>query len=1189
MGQIKKVLSLWVFVICLGLGVVVHAHEDDFDINEFSSLSLKAVDGSFQWELSGTFDLTLGTYGKSRGKVQYSLVVPGGKRVVVAFDELPKFNLWRLSKKPVTLVGHWDSEKTRLLDGAGRAFVFKANSIVADDSAYDDDPIIFDHAESDEYWAEKAQDYPAFQRVRSKTDVDDPGQFGQWGPVLSWPHIPVSASNLPDGRVLTFASNRRDAFPGGQPEFTYTAVWDPSNGSFLEIDYSGHDMFCGHLVMLEDGTVFVNGGRKTVVLTSKFDYLTNTWTAIEDMVYPRWYPTTVRLPDDSVFTAIGSSSTPGQRTPEIWRQGQGWQALNGINFQDPVLNYSSFERHWWPFLHVDSDGLIFHAGPTPKMHRIDVNANGIGGNPGQLTEVGDGLLGGTWYPKHGTNVLYDEDKLLIAGGATSGSNGASTNLAAVIDISNASAPQVTSVAPMNFARRFSSGIILPNGEVLVVGGNTSGIKFSDDGTVLAAEIWNPTTQTWKEVADMDIPRNYHSIALLLNDGRVLSGGGGLCGGCAANHQDGQVYSPPYLFNADGSLASRPSISFAPATVDNGEVYNVTVSGGPITKFSLLRLGATTHGVNSDQRYISVPFASAGGNDYNITMHANPNVLMGGHYQLFALNAQGVPSEAAIIQVVPGSGPNNLPPVLTNPGDQISFINAQVILAIDATDPNDDDITYSATGLPSGYTIDSDTGVISGVAATPGAYSVSVTADDSRGGIDDVSFDWDVLTPAPIPNLADVWGFAGNADSSSGTNNGTFFNGASTVFDADRSSDVLSCDGTNDYVQINNNISASFTFTAWVRTSASSSTGTNAWEGDGLIWSDVSGTANDFMLSVLNNRLSFLDGDTGQTTTGNTVLNDGVWHHVAVTRQAGGNVSLYVDGALDATGSAGTALLTANPNIAFCGNLVDNRYYDGLMDDVRQYDRALTVTEIIQLASVGADPLVVSPITSSPQQVNSSIEYTAQVTGGSSPEYLWLFGDGTPETSPQSSPTISHTFTQAGRYNVRLTVRDSTGQEEVINFWQAIHEPILSGSASSSSSIIYDSASDRIWNVNPDNDSVSVFNALNNTKVTEITVGEAPRSLAQAPDGRIWVTNKRSDTISVISTATLNVQQTITLDTGSLPFGIVFNSSDAFVALEGTGELIRLNGTAGTQNGSLSLGSDVRHVSIAADGTTALVS
>src|SRR4030095_14221327 len=111
----------------------------------------------------------------------------------------------------------------------------------------------------------------------------DPQEGGKWESPISWPFVPVSAATLPDGRILGWASNERLRFPAG-PERTYTAVWDPQTGQFLDILHPTHDMFCGNQVMLEDGTVYVTGGRNegNSPWTSMFDYRTNQWIAREE-------------------------------------------------------------------------------------------------------------------------------------------------------------------------------------------------------------------------------------------------------------------------------------------------------------------------------------------------------------------------------------------------------------------------------------------------------------------------------------------------------------------------------------------------------------------------------------------------------------------------------------------------------------------------------------------------------------------------------------------------------------------------------------------------------------------------------------------------------------------------------------------------------------------------------------------
>src|SRR3954464_6532099 len=140
-------------------------------------------------------------------------------------------------------------------------------------------------------------------------------RLGDWSSVIAWtPHIPVSAAALPDGRVLTYASNQRTTFPSG-PEFTYAATWNPATGTFVEYNNPAHDMFCGALVTLPDGRVLVNGGRNTTVRSSIFDWRVNTWTRTPDMNDARWYNTSVALPSGRVWTVSGSG---GSGTAERW-------------------------------------------------------------------------------------------------------------------------------------------------------------------------------------------------------------------------------------------------------------------------------------------------------------------------------------------------------------------------------------------------------------------------------------------------------------------------------------------------------------------------------------------------------------------------------------------------------------------------------------------------------------------------------------------------------------------------------------------------------------------------------------------------------------------------------------------------------------------------------------------------------
>ena len=118
---------------------------------------------------------------------------------------------------------------------------------------------------------------------------------------------------------------------------------------------------------------------------------------------------------------------------------------------------------------------------------------------------------------------------------------------------------------MAYSRIFPNSVVLPNGQVVVIGGQTIGKLFSDDNSVLVTELWDPPTGTFRTLPPMAVGRDYHGMALLLPDARVLSGGGGLCGPtCAGNRTDVQILTPHYLLNGDGTPATRPVILSAPA-------------------------------------------------------------------------------------------------------------------------------------------------------------------------------------------------------------------------------------------------------------------------------------------------------------------------------------------------------------------------------------------------------------------------------------------------------------------------------------------------------------------------------------------------------------------------------------------------------------------------------------------------
>jgi galactose oxidase-like protein len=238
-------------------------------------------------------------------------------------------------------------------------------------------------------------------------------------------------------------------------------------------------------------------------------------------------------------------------------------------------------------------------------------------------------------------VMYEPGKILVAGGGDS-SGAIPQNSAETIDLSK-TAPTWRSIAPMAFNRQNHNATLLPTGEVLVLGGTSIG--FNDPaGSVHAAEVWNPTTGVWTTLASNTVARMYHSTAVLLPDGRVLHTGSGE-GKREVNQRNAEIFSPPYLFKG-----SRPTIAGAPASVSYGETFNVqSPEAEDITDVTWVRLGATTHAFDENQRFNRLKF-TAGSSALSVKAPADPNLAPPGHYMMFILDGEGVPSRAKIVHI-----------------------------------------------------------------------------------------------------------------------------------------------------------------------------------------------------------------------------------------------------------------------------------------------------------------------------------------------------------------------------------------------------------------------------------------------------------------------------------------------------------------------------------------------------------
>jgi len=333
-------------------------------------------------------------------------------------------------------------------------------------------PIVIDDA----YYAELAQNYEAFvpdPAIGAALGPEDYIAQGRWSEVIPWPEIATGAANLPDGRIMTWASTSKVTF-GGLADFTFGSIYNPETGAFTAENNNNHNTFCAGVSLLPDGRTLAAGGGETITTTSIFDLATNDWSLTNDMNIPRWYSTTTTLPNGQAITALGTNNPHS----EIWTEGVGWDVRTNLSLQNVINDNSapSSQRNWYPALNVAPDGSLFHAGPTSELFSLY-----LGEDEGLVShgkrENGDP------FRLYNTTVMYDVGKMLIAGGGNPAMASAMT-----IDL-NGAAPFIAPTNPMNHARTMQNSVVLPDGNVLVIGGNSTGIQFSDNGSQLTPFSW----------------------------------------------------------------------------------------------------------------------------------------------------------------------------------------------------------------------------------------------------------------------------------------------------------------------------------------------------------------------------------------------------------------------------------------------------------------------------------------------------------------------------------------------------------------------------------------------------------------------------------------------------------------------------------------------------------------------------
>lgn len=483
--------------------------------------------------------------------------------------------------------------------------------------------------------------------------------MGAWesGPVLD-KLVAVHMALLHTGKVLMFSGDHETH--GGLAVINKgrTSLWNPKTNEVKDIPLE-RNLFCAGHCFLPDGRLLVAGGQHLshfprIIFGAlgfagaekdihTFDPNTEAWTRHKNMPNHRWYPTCATLPNGKAIIVAGY-------TYLFWRPNQRRE------YFDPTTNTLSKKTHFhaeigvYPFLQVLPGGILF-VFTANKCRLFDLNT--------------ESFVGGDFFSNHQGTRNYDGQgscvplsiegadpltvQILMIGGSTSLSPDDDTDATRtaeifVFDVRNPVQSRWEQLPDMPHPRLMSDGILLPDGSVFVTNGASRGHAESSADARKESYIFDLGARTWTTVAESPRERGYHSTAVLLLDGRVLVGGST---GHDFSHRDDEfhldIYSPPYL-----SRGPRPQITSIPGTIEYGATFTIgTPDSRSIDEVCMIRPCSTSHTNNMDQRRVRLTIVDRGPNGIRCVAPSAEGIAPPGHYMVFILDGDIVPSIAAV--------------------------------------------------------------------------------------------------------------------------------------------------------------------------------------------------------------------------------------------------------------------------------------------------------------------------------------------------------------------------------------------------------------------------------------------------------------------------------------------------------------------------------------------------------------
>jgi len=511
----------------------------------------------------------------------------------------------------------------------------------------------------------------------------------------------VHAALLHTGKIVYFSGDEHDPGRHHLGQFDHARLFNCQTLAITSPAASAtiRDLFCCGHSFLADGRLLVAGGTEEWTTETAggdphghavlghfrgtaeayvFDPAAERWDPVQRMIFEpgrgtgggRWYPTLLTLGSGHVVALSGHPSDADTRhynnSIEAFDPGSGgagaWADLGTV----PAAIGGYLDLTYYPRVHLLPDGKVFFASP--------INGQAMKWNPNTMAFTALGAGPGNDYDGIAvTSVLLPllpeesfQARVLMCGRPQP----KRIDLGAPAPAWQDTGARTLLVGGAPPVRQHNNAVILPTGEVAVVGGMSD--PGNDPGSaVLGIEIYRPATNSWVTLpasARCTVPRNYHSVALLMPDGRVWMAGSNIranwsfhnsgdfpLGTLPTNAQDGSIdnrerrielFEPWYFGRPD-----RPALTPGATEVSIGASFTIQTPQAPtISRVAVLRAASVTHSFSPDQRYVGLPFTHASSNMLMVSVPDNENLLPPGYYLLFALNQVVDPVTGAVLDV-----------------------------------------------------------------------------------------------------------------------------------------------------------------------------------------------------------------------------------------------------------------------------------------------------------------------------------------------------------------------------------------------------------------------------------------------------------------------------------------------------------------------------------------------------------